>query len=83
MMTLQDKLNEHKSNFEKKAPPDVLEVMHRATANLRDSGILDRVLKVGDTAPEFVLENTGGIPVRSREILSNRLLVLSFYRGIW
>ncbi len=49
-MALQDKLNEHKANFEKNAPPEALEVMHRATADLRNSGILDRALKVGDTA---------------------------------
>ena len=55
-MALQDKLNEHKANFEKNAPPEALEVMHRATVDLRNSGILDRALKVGDKAPEFELE---------------------------
>ncbi len=57
-MALQDKLNEHKANFEKNAHPEALEVMHRATADLRNSGILDHTLTVGDTAPEFELENT-------------------------
>jgi hypothetical protein len=37
-MALQDKLNEHKANFEKNAPPEALEVMHRATVDLRNSG---------------------------------------------
>ena len=83
MMTLQDKLNEHKANFEKNAPHEVLEVMHRATADLRNSGILDRVLTVGDTVPEFELENAHGKPIRSKDILSDRLMVLTFYRGRW
>ncbi len=82
-MALQNKLNENKANFEKNAPPEALEVMHRATADLRNSGILDRALKVGDKAPEFELENTSGELIRSNDILSDRLMVLTFYRGKW
>jgi len=82
-MALQDKLNELKADFEKNASPETLEVMHRATADLRNSGILDRTLTVGDTAPEFELENTGGELIRSKDILSDRLMVLTFYRGKW
>jgi peroxiredoxin len=82
-MALQDKLNEYKANFEKNAPPEALEVMHRATVDLRNSGILDRALKVGDKAPEFELENTSGELIRSKDILSERLMVLTFYRGKW
>ena len=82
-MSLQDKLNQYKANFEKNAPGDVLEVMHRATADLRNSGILDRVRKIADTAPEFALENTSGERIRSKELLANGLMVLTFYRGKW
>ena len=82
-MSLQDKLNEHKASFEKNAPPEVLEVMHRATADLRNSGIVDQVLKKGDRAPEFELENARGQRIGSTDIRSNRLMVLTFYRGRW
>ncbi len=82
-MSLQEKLKEHKAKFEKKAKPEILEVMHRATADLRNSGILDRTQTVGDTAPEFELENTAGELIRSKDILSDRLMVLTFYRGLW
>jgi hypothetical protein len=82
-MTLQDQLNQYRANFEEKVPVQVLEVMHRATADLRDSGILDQVLTVGDTAPQFELENTRGERIRSKDILSDRLIVLIFYRGKW
>ena len=44
MMTLQDQLNQLKAGFEEKAPPEALEVMHRATSDLRNSGILDQCL---------------------------------------
>jgi hypothetical protein len=83
MMTLQEQLNQHRADFEKNVPPETLEVMHRATSDLRNSGILDQVLKVGDTAPEFELENTRGEWIRSKDILSNHLMVLTFYRGKW
>lgn len=82
-MRLQEKLKEHKSKFEKNAKPEILEVMRRAKNDLGNSGILDRVLKVGDKAPEFELENTAGKMIRSKDILSERLMVLTFYRGRW
>ena len=82
-MSLQDKLNEYKASFEKNAPPEVLEVMHRDTADLRNSGIVDQALKEGDLAPEFELKNARGERIRSTDILSNRLMVLTFYRGRW
>ena len=82
-MSLQDKLKDYKASFEKNAPSKNLEIMHRSTADLRASGILDRVLTVGDTAPEIELENTTGELIQSRDILANRLMVLTFYRGKW
>jgi hypothetical protein len=82
-MGLQDQMNRLRTNFEKNVPFEVLEVMHRATADLRNSGILEQVLTVGDTAPEFELENTRGKRIRSVDMLSNRLMVLTFYRGKW
>jgi hypothetical protein len=66
-MGLQEKLKEHKTKFEKHAKPEILEVMRRAKSDLRNSGILDRALKVGD----------------KKDILSDRLIVLTFYRGTW
>ena len=64
-MSLQEKLNEFKNNFESGNPPfnvspDVVATIHKATDELRSSGILDRVLKKGDKAPEFSLPNENG-----------------------
>jgi hypothetical protein len=82
-MTLQTKLNELKANFEKQVPKEAMEIMHRATEDLRNSGITEHALKVGDRAPEFELENADGRIIRSKDLLSNRLMVLSIYRGKW
>ena len=49
-MSLQDKLDEMRKQFESSAPPEVLTVMHRATADLEKSGIMYNVLKTGDQA---------------------------------
>jgi hypothetical protein len=78
-MSLHEKLKKHRIKFEEHAKPEILEVMRRAN----DSGILDRALKVGDKAPEFELENTAGEMIRSKDILADRLIVLTFYRGTW
>jgi hypothetical protein len=70
-MSLHEKLKKHRIKFEEHAKPEILEVMRRAK------------LKVGDKAPEFELENTAGEMIRSKDILADRLIVLTFYRGTW
>ena len=57
--------------------------MHRATDDLRASGIMDRVLKAGDRMPLFDLENTRGESVSSADLLAKGPLVVSFFRGKW
>jgi hypothetical protein len=62
MTGLQNRLDEFKRAFESGAPPynaprDVIETMHRATAELKASGVEDRALRVGDRAPSFTLFN--------------------------
>ncbi len=82
-MKLQEKLDAFRKNFEKQVPPEALEIMHRATDDLRNSGIMDRALKVGDKAPDFTLRNTGGREVSLSQLLSKGPVILGFYRGRW
>lgn len=82
-MTLQERLDSMRAQFEARAPKPALEVMHRAEDELRRSGILDRVLKVGAAAPAFTLPNAEGRPVSSAALLGQGPLVVSFYRGKW
>ena len=83
-MSLQDKLDAFKADFEgKKAPREVVAVMHKATADLIASGQAERTLKVGARAPTFALPNAQGELVRSTDLLARGPLVLTFYRGIW
>ncbi len=88
MPGLQQRLDEFKKAFEAGAPPynaphDAIETMHRATAELKASGIEDRALKVGDRAPGFNLFNQDHVQVASAELLREGPLVVSFFRGHW
>jgi peroxiredoxin len=88
MMTLQDRLDSFKADFEAGKPPysvprAVIETMHRATAELIASGAATRALKAGDKAPAFALRNPDGELVSSADLLVTGPLVVSFYRGVW
>ncbi len=82
-MSLQEKLDAHKARFKAKVPPETAVLMQRATDELRQSGVMDRVLKVGDHAPEFALPNAQGKIINSKDLLADGSLIVSFYRGVW
>ena len=87
-MALQDRLDAFKADFVSgrlpfKPTKEVLDAMHRATAQLIESGQAQRAKKAGDLAPEFTLTDSDGKPVSSRELLAKGPLVVSFYRGVW
>lgn len=82
-MPLKEELKALQTRLEAGRPPEVVVAMHRAVDDLRGSGALDRVLRVGQKAPEFVLPNAQGEPVESRRLLASGPLVVTFYRGRW
>jgi len=82
-MSLKEKIEALKAASAKKMPPEALEVIGNAVASLKNSGILDRVLKTGDRAPQFELQNAEGVAVNSADILKKGPMVLTFYRGAW
>ena len=87
-MSLQVKLDAFKADFEAGKPPcgvprSVVETMHRATAELTESGAAQRARKAGDVAPSFSLKDPEGNVVSSADLLRRGPLVLSFYRGVW
>ncbi|HVH75937.1 MAG TPA: hypothetical protein VM755_13565 [Stellaceae bacterium] len=82
-MSLEDTLRGVREASAKRIPPEKAAVMHRATEELRRSGIMSRVIKVGDPLPSFALPNADGQEVRSADLLANGPLVLTFFRGAW
>ncbi len=88
MSNLQNRLDEFKKAFESGAPPynaprEAIEAMHRATAELKATGIENRALKVGDRAPSFTLFNQDHVEVASTNLLREGPLVISSFRGHW
>lgn len=87
-MSLQDKLDAFRANFEAGCPPYnapawIHEPMHRATDELIASNLADRALKAGDEAPVFTLPDPDGKPVASADLLAHGPLIVTFYRGVW
>ena len=88
MPSLQDRLDEFKKSYESGAPPynasrETVETMHRATAELKGSGVEGRALKIGHLAPAFTLFNQDRVPVSSTDLLHQGPLVVDFFRGHW
>jgi len=82
-MALEDTLRGIREASAKRIPPDRAAIMHRATEELRASGIMERVIKVDDTLPSFELPNAYGQQVRSADLMAKGPLVLTFFRGAW
>ncbi len=82
-MSLEDELAAMRAAAATRIPPDRQAIMHRATEDLRNSGILDRIVKVGARAPAFELANHDDRRVSSAELLAGGPMVLSFFRGSW
>ncbi|SAK94294.1 AhpC/TSA family protein [Caballeronia temeraria] len=87
-MSLQDKLDAFRANFEAGGPPynapsHIHEPMHRATRELIESSAAAKALKVGDKAPTFTLKDAEGTPHSSTDLLANGPLIVTFYRGVW
>jgi hypothetical protein len=82
-MTLDEKLATIREAASKRLPPERQAVMHRANEDLRASGILDRLIKVGDPLPPFSLQNAYGREVSSSDLLAKGPLVLTVFRGSW
>jgi len=82
-MTLAEKLDQIRDGSAKRIPADKLAIMHRATADLRASGIMDHVIKPGAKLPPFMLRNAHGQEVGSPDLLKKGAVVLTVFRGSW
>ena len=64
-------------------PQPALTIMDAETARLAASDLAAHALKVGNAAPDFILPDAHGEPVRLRALLDKGPVVLVFYRGGW
>ena len=64
-------------------PKPALAVMDAETSRLVATNLASHALKVGDQAPDFMLPDAPGLPVRLLSLLQNGPVVIVFYRGGW
>ena len=82
-MSLKEKLEATRALAASRVPADKRAIMERATADLRASGILQKVAAVGQKMPAFAAANYDGRAISSGELLARGSLVVSFFRGSW
>lgn len=82
-MSLEEKLSEVREGAAERIPRQALEVMHRVTRELEESGQAEEALGRGDTAPDFELPDPDGRMVSSEALRRDGPLVVTFYRGVW
>jgi hypothetical protein len=83
MPTLAERLDTIRAAAETRIPPEAQAVMQRSIDDLRASGLVNRIARVGEAAPKFTLPNAVGEHVSLDSLLARGPVVLSFYRGRW
>jgi peroxiredoxin len=82
--SLQDQLDRITQNTRALVQPERLAISEKATEDLFNTGIEDRILKPGTQAPAFTLEDAlTHKPVSSADLLALGPLVVNFFRGRW
>jgi hypothetical protein len=82
-MGLQEKLDAMREMSKTRIPPEARAVMERSIEDLRASGIMSRIARVGQAAPDFTLPDAEGRSVSLASLRARGPVVLSFYRGRW
>jgi peroxiredoxin len=80
---LRRRLAEIRDNTRALLSPENLAPVDRSIVELKQSGISERILAVGATAPQFELPDQNGEIVRSADLLARGPLIAIFYRGRW
>ncbi|MGE9270681.1 MAG: redoxin domain-containing protein [Verrucomicrobiales bacterium] len=81
--SLNEQLDARKNRFLQQASAELIKSQNRARQELESSDIYQRVLKVGDSAPDFILKNHQGHEVRLHQLLAEGPVILNWYRGAW
>lgn len=63
--------------------PEVVAALLGEVEKIVKSGVAEKVIKIGDTLPEFILPDDKGNLISSKDLLAHGPLAVCFYRGIW
>ncbi len=81
--SLSEDLDRFVKEYIETAPEDVQKDFNKGVEEVRESGVLDKAINVGDQAPEFNLINAVGKYISLYDQLENGPVVLVWYRGGW
>jgi hypothetical protein len=82
-MTLQERLDAMREASKARIPAEARAIMQRSIDELQAFGVMERVARVGQAAPDFTLPNEGGQFIHLTDVVARGPVVLSFYRGRW
>ncbi|PNU20099.1 hypothetical protein C2E25_09295 [Geothermobacter hydrogeniphilus] len=82
-MQLQARLDAMKAEFVNKVDPAILEAMGKAREQFDVEAMMSGVIRVGDRAPDFTLEDENGNQVSAAALREKGPLVITLYRGVW
>ncbi len=83
MPKLQDQLDVISERTRALVQPERLAPSERSITELFESGIEQRILPVGGSAPDFSLQDTNGRAVHSSDLLALGPVIIKFFRGRW
>ena len=81
--SLKATLDAKKADFEAKASTEKIRIYNEGIEAVVATGILNSAKQVGDTAPNFQLNNATGQTISLQEYLAKGPVVLTWYRGGW
>ena len=76
-------LDSKRAEWEATAADETRTIYNDGVLAVRESGILENAVQVGDSAPDFRLHNATGKLVQLSEALAKGPVVLTWYRGGW
>ncbi|WP_299223926.1 peroxiredoxin-like family protein [uncultured Aquimarina sp.] len=82
-MSLTEQLKARADQSANKYPETIHKIMNNGIANVKDTQLVSKALKTGDEIPEILLPNAAGANISIQELLVNKKVILSFYRGGW
>ena len=82
-LSLREQIEAFQAESASRVSPEVQERSKARRAQLVASGIADKSLKAGETAPDFTLPDAYGNPISLSTLLAHGSVVLTFYRGDW
>ncbi|MEO1655658.1 MAG: peroxiredoxin-like family protein [Bacteroidota bacterium] len=81
--TLKEALDERRASFATKADDYTKKVFEEGIQAVLNDGTLQAAKQVGDTAPNFSLQNATGKTIELQDYLAQGKVILTWYRGGW